>query len=186
MRAVVLLVVSCLAMGAVVADPSSDEAARAQFFEGKQLYEAGQFEGALRAWTSAYRTSKRRELLVNIGQVHRKLGQLAEAREMYLRFLAEAPADDALRPQVVDLVAEIDRALEAAPKVPTPATAAAAVVARDPAPAPIPRAEPARHRWVWWAGGGAVLATAAVLVVALWPSGGVACSSAELGCIDRR
>ena len=184
MRAAVVLMLG-LVVGLAEAE-TPEHAARAHYIEGKRLYDAGQYREALREFEAGYKASPRREFLINLGQAHRRLDELAKAREMYLRFLAEAPGDDPLRPQVIELIAEIDRAEQAGrlARVPPPQVAARTVAERPEAQ---PETSPPRSRRMWLYGGaGVALIAGVVAIVVLTSRGQVACSAAELGCIDRR
>jgi tetratricopeptide (TPR) repeat protein len=202
---------------------SDEETARTHFGAGKRFYEAGQYRDALREWTAANEASPRRAFLVNLGQVYRKLDDLPKAREMFLRFLAEALPDeghacrtqadcnadlrcqepapaaatvcvDPLRSQVEALIAAIDGAEPARDRsrpaageaaIPMPAVAARSVEARQDLEITRPPLA-ARSTWHWWVGAGIAVVAAGVAVVWLARSDRIACSTAPLGCIDRR
>ena len=219
--AIVVGVVLCLAAGAGRADPDPG-AARAHHAAAKQAYLAGDYDAALREWTAAYQAAPARGTLVNLGQVYRRLEDLAKAREFYLRYLAEAPPDegaacaaaaacsaelvcqgaaqggatcvDPLRAQVVELIAEIDRAeaagaLATKPSVPPPDVAARQIDAAATEPTRVPPGDgprPRRRWWLWGTVGAVALAAVVTTIVVVAGSDPVACSAAELGCVDRR
>lgn len=198
MRAVagiVALVIGLASAGEARAD-TAESAARSHHAEGKRLYEAGQYREAIREFDAGYQAFPRREFLINLGQAYRKLDELSKAREMYLRFLAEAPAADPLRAQVAALIAEIDVAEKAVarpatpatgPPLPTPAEAARAVGTRPSAPFRTrEKPTPASSRKAWIFGATGLMVAGVVATILLWPSSPVACSAADLGCVDRR
>jgi hypothetical protein len=69
----------------------NDEAARL-FHEAEAHYEAGDVAGALELMESSYAQSHRPELLFNVGQLRRELGQCTAARKAYTEYLARVPA----------------------------------------------------------------------------------------------
>jgi tetratricopeptide (TPR) repeat protein len=157
------------------------ERARAHYEAGRALFSLGNYQEALREFTSGYQLAPKPRFLVNLGQTYRKLGQLEDAREMYRRFLQQVPHDDPDRPAVLTLLDEVDRELRLRPRQivapsPEPQTAAVVVVA--------PLKKPPFIRRHWW-----IIPT--VLVVAAGVGVGVYfgvrstqpdCSSAGLGC----
>jgi len=185
-RAAVQVLLAILLCVAHARAETPEQLARAHYLEGKRLYEAGEYRAAVREFEAGYAASPRSEFLLNLGQAYRKLDDLAKAREMYVRFLADAPADDPLRAQVSDLIAEIDRAQPppAQTPVPPPEQVARAVVERQHPTEPTP--PPHRRTWVYASAGAALVAGVVIAIVLLRPSNPVACSAAELGCVDRR
>ncbi len=68
--------------------------AAALFAEAEAHYVAGDVAGALASMQASYEISKRAELLFNLGELRRELGQCVEARESYTAYLqqvAESP-----------------------------------------------------------------------------------------------
>lgn len=66
-----------------------------QYWIGESYFALHQYERALLAFdrTLAFpRSNKREDALYKIAQCHEKLGEPFEAREMYLRFIAEYPS----------------------------------------------------------------------------------------------
>jgi hypothetical protein len=120
------------------ASTSEEPAARAAalFDEAEALYVAGDVAGALAAMQASYDVSKRAELLFNLGELRRELGQCAEARESYEAYLeqvAESPhreravrALDVLRVECPEPVASPPVASASPPvaSVPLPSVAA--------------------------------------------------------------
>ena len=92
------------------------DAARAVVESAQRAYDLGLFEQALVDYDDAYALDPQPALLFNIGQCHRKLGELERAVHFYRRFVALAPesvnaslARD-LADEVEALVADRERA----------------------------------------------------------------------------
>jgi hypothetical protein len=178
---------------------TGERAARRHHADGKRLYEAGEYRLAIGEFEAGYRASARAEFLVNLGQCYRRLDELTKAREMYLRFLADVPADDPLRAQVAELIAEIDRTeaerAQAPPARPVPPPEQVARTAVLPAPSPAldvrarrPSRSSRRSPYVPLVAvaAAAVLVAGITTLVVLSADDPLACSDAELGCVDRR
>jgi tetratricopeptide (TPR) repeat protein len=190
------LLVLALAFGSVAHADNADAVARARthFEAGRALYNLGNYTDAIREFSAGYQLAPRPQFLVNLGQAYRKLGKLDRAREMYRRFLKEAPPDDPDRAQVQQLLKLLDAELASRPPpapppaatpvtpAPSPAAGHAAPVAALTATAP-PKKSFVRKNW-WIFPVGAVVLTGLVVGIyfAARPSG-VDCSSATLGCI---
>ena len=165
---------------------TDDQEARDLFKLGKQAFDEGRFERALKYFKDAYDLSHRAALLSNIGTVLDRLRRDAEALEAYKSYLAQVP-DAANRAQIEDRVRVIEGAMqkeqeqaaaapapEAQPTVPTPAETAQAEMARTaaakPANDPLRDSEPEStsivSRWWFWAGIGTIAAAAVVVGVA--------------------
>jgi hypothetical protein len=204
---------SCAALMAVVcaglahAD-SGDPLARARthFEAGRALYNLANYRDAIREFSAGYALAPRPQFLVNLGQAYRKLGEYDKARAWFVRYLAEAPADDPERAQAGQIVLELDRQLaehpssaassaassapsssEVAPpgeaQAPQPASPSLTVV--TPAPPPARRASFARRHWWIFPTVAVVAAGVAVgIYFAVRPPSQVSCSEATLGCID--
>jgi tetratricopeptide (TPR) repeat protein len=183
-----LLMAGGLARAATV-----EERARAHYEAGRVQYNLGHYAQAVREFAAGYELVPRPQFLVNLGQAYRRLGQLERAREMYQRFLAEAPDDDRARPQVQQLVAEVEReiAREIA-RTGQPAPAAAARPSLELTPATRAQAAPVERpgfwRRYWWIlpVGAAVVTALAVGIYFGTRPGGVDCGGAEFGCLDLR
>jgi tetratricopeptide (TPR) repeat protein len=98
----VLLSLSVLfaSTAAAQTDTASDTEARTLFAQGREAYDAGNFEEATRAFRRAYLLSPRYALLYNIGQSELRAGHDSRALEAFEAFLRQAPADDARRSEV--------------------------------------------------------------------------------------
>jgi tetratricopeptide (TPR) repeat protein len=177
--------------------PSAEDSqrARAYFEAGRALYSLGRYEDALPAFTAGYQLVHRPEFLINLGQTYRRLGRLDEAKAMFTRFLAEAPASDPFRAEVTQILDEIERtnehprpAIEAAPSEHTLRAPAAPVAATPVTVAPIAAApRPTRpflrrHWWIIPVTGIALAGLAVGIYFAARPS--IDCGAAGLGCVD--
>ncbi|HKU42181.1 MAG TPA: hypothetical protein VJR89_28680 [Polyangiales bacterium] len=166
---------------------SDDQEARDLFKLGKQAFDEGRFERALKYFKDAYELSHRAALLSNIGTVLDRLRRDEEALQAYKSYLEQVP-DAANRSLVEERVRVIEAAMqrsaepqpEAAPSpVPTPEQTAQAELARTPPPNALaePQAKPQdspsiTSRWWFWAGLGTVAAAAVVVGVAANSGGG--------------
>jgi tetratricopeptide (TPR) repeat protein len=186
-----------------------DKEARDLFRLGKQAFDEGRFERALKYFTDAYELSHRAALLSNIGTVLDRLRRDQEALDAYKGYLLQVP-DAPNRSQIEERVRIIDGALQKAaseqhsaspagaalPEVPTPGQAAQAQLDREhdeqSAGAPSASAETATHdgsivsRWWFWAGLGSIAAAAVIVGVAASSGGGQTSESpAVLGSATR-
>ena len=112
--------------------------ARAHYEIGNGMYRLGDYRGALREFAAGYQLTRKPGFLINLGQTYRKLRDPARAREMYQQYLAETPADDPARAQVMQVLADLDQEIQPSP--------APAVVTPLPPPAPPPAPPPPRRR----------------------------------------
>jgi tetratricopeptide (TPR) repeat protein len=69
-----------------------DARARDHFTAGRNYYDAGDFEDALREFLTAYELSGRAELLYNISLSHERLGNFGQAADYQRRFIADGGA----------------------------------------------------------------------------------------------
>jgi hypothetical protein len=153
-----LLVVLVLLSGHAHAQADAVSRSRVYFETGMKLYQARLYDDALRSFETGYQLAARPGFLINMGHCYRALGKPRQAREMYSRFLVDAPSHDPNRKGVENLVAELDQQIAALPPVevpppPAPPAPAPPVVA----PAPVVAAAPAppvekKHgiRKLWW------------------------------------
>lgn len=79
------------------------------FDEGEVLYQAGDYTGALAKYQESYQESGWPELLFNLGQCQRQLGQRDEAIRFYRQFLEKAPKSP-YRPEVERKIREMESA----------------------------------------------------------------------------
>ena len=117
----------------------AESAARAQFRSGQEAYNVGQFQEALAAYTKAYQLKPLSEILFNIAQCHRHLGQFERSAFFYKRYLALSPHRPKNAALVEQLLAEVNQKLEEQRRA---AEQAAAAAATPPADAPEPKAPP--------------------------------------------
>ncbi|HWN69777.1 MAG TPA: tetratricopeptide repeat protein, partial [Haliangium sp.] len=81
-----------LAPVAVRAQPTDTVAeARLQFQTGKQLFDAGDFRGAIRAFETANKLAPAPLLLFNIGLAYERLGEAAPALQYFKAYLEQMP-----------------------------------------------------------------------------------------------
>lgn len=96
MTSIILFVL--LAQTAPTSPPAQDKAkAKALLTEGSNLYEKGDFTGALENFHSAYAAYSSPKIWFNIGQANRDLGRPVEALEAFQKFLdgaADVSAED--------------------------------------------------------------------------------------------
>jgi tetratricopeptide (TPR) repeat protein len=157
----VALVLLCRPLLAQSPQPTdaADEAFGAHYRRAEDLYEAGRFGDSIQALRAAYAIKPLPRLLLNIGQLHLKLGQAREALEAYEAFLLKEPRlNEEVRATVEEGMARARLLL--IPPPPPPPTA--------PPPAPPSGARPSspppplwRRGW-FWGGVGLVAAGAAV------------------------
>lgn len=121
-----------LALGTIVgapdANPSdlansaapSPPSAEALFHEGLKAYDAHDYGVALKLFQDAYSNSHEPEILFDIGQTFRALGNCREAIAHFDAFIAAVPPDDPLLPRVRSRRADLLPCGEAATAVPVP------------------------------------------------------------------
>jgi hypothetical protein len=120
-------------------DSADVQMATNAFWEGKRLYDSGQFEQALNQFETAYRLVADPTLLYNIAQTHRQMGNCRHAKDVYAQFRARSPDSP--------LVAETEGHLAALEKAcPTNSPPAEARNAANAAQSSEPRDAPAIAR----------------------------------------
>jgi tetratricopeptide (TPR) repeat protein len=159
-------------------DEAADALARARrhFLRGEQLFALGRFREALGEYEAAFEASPLPELLFNIGQCHRNLGNYEEAIfsfRKYLRLRPEARNRDAVEKLIADLEEQRDRA----------ADAAARRRLIEPPPPPPQDRRSIFGRWWFWTGV-AVVAAAAGTAVVLSTDSGPTLPESDLGNVD--
>jgi tetratricopeptide (TPR) repeat protein len=191
-----------------VAHAQNDDAmarARTHFEAGRALYSLHNYTDAIREFSAGYQLVPKPQFLVNIAQCYDRIadgssdpgGQrdaLEHSRDMYKKFLADAPPNDVLRVQVTAMLGDLDKRLASLPPAAprkeeaTPATTVtapppAAVVAQPQDTQPKKKSGIAKF---WW-----LIPVAAVVVVGVSLGAyygtrptGPDCSTATFGCID--
>jgi len=93
---------------------ADDELPRAKslFTQGQREYNLGHYPEALALFEQAYKIKPLPELLYNIGQCHRLLGNLEQARRVYQNFLYAVP-DSPHAEAAAEKLHELDEALKA-------------------------------------------------------------------------
>jgi tetratricopeptide (TPR) repeat protein len=205
-----LALLGVLLLGALAHAQSDDAVARARshFEAGRAMYNLQQYTDAIREFSAGYQLVPRPQFLVNLGQCYDRLADgssdltakreaLEHARDMYNKFLADAPPHDVLRAQVTPIVATLDQKLAAlapAPRRPEPAVV-------EPVPATVTPAvvgpivvapadnQPKKKSGIarfWWIIPVAAVVVAGVAVGAYFGtrSTGPNCGSATFGCVD--
>jgi tetratricopeptide (TPR) repeat protein len=81
--------------------PAQLEQAKAAFLEGKKLFDEKKFDLAVEKFKESYRLSRNPLLLYNVAFTFDQLGQKDLAQFYYAKFIADAPADAAQRPDAV-------------------------------------------------------------------------------------
>jgi tetratricopeptide (TPR) repeat protein len=195
-RLIAALLAVAWCAGVARAQQPEDPVARARthFEAGRALYTLGNYEEARREFAAGYQLAPRPQFLLNLGQCYRKLDDLQHAREMYQRYLHDAPATDPERPQAEQILAEIDTqiadrqaALRAAPPPasPPPAPAVSAPAANAlTATAPPPKKSWARRNWWVFPVAAVVVGVGVGLGVYYGTRAPDPCSSANLSCWD--
>jgi tetratricopeptide (TPR) repeat protein len=200
--ALVLAMVACAGRVQAQAD---DQLARARthFEAGRALYQLGNYTEALREFAAGYQLAPRPQFLLNLGQCYRKLDDPGKAREMYQRYLHDAPASDPERLQAQQILGEIDKQLAehpsgSAPPPPSPSTGAPPppVVAPSSSTVGVPASltltqtpPPPRKSWIkrnWWIipVGAVVVGVGVGLGVYYGTRAANPCSGANLTCWD--
>lgn len=138
---------------------------RAATERGIRLFRAGDYDGAVQAFTTAHVLSPKPMFLFNIAQAQRKAGRPREALISYQLFLKKAP-DSPLRAETeayLELVRTQLKIRAAGEAAAPPPTAGQALVAAAPAAAP-QRAPLARRPWLWGVVGATFALTSGVAV----------------------
>jgi tetratricopeptide (TPR) repeat protein len=91
---------------------TDEERAKMLFYNGKELFEEGDYERAIVAWTEAYELSKKDVLLYNIASAHEKLGQFDEAVKLLSDFRMYVADDekDKLKVRITELEEKAEEA----------------------------------------------------------------------------
>ena len=110
------LATTCIPLAAAQPAPEQQPAsgkgdAKALMQSGVKLLEAKDYLGALAVFKDAYARFSSAKILLNIGTTQLLLDRKAEAANSYQKYLDSADADPAKKPDVVQKLAEIDKAV---------------------------------------------------------------------------
>jgi len=150
---------------------ATDPVARAElhFQAGEAAFRLGRYEDAIREWKAGYELSPRSLFLLDLAQAYRRLGDAQSALGMYHKFLDAIPADDARRPEIARVIAEMRPQAEAQARAQSEADTRAheqpVVVQVTAAPEQPRRSFARRHWWIFPTVGG--IAVAAGLAIGL-------------------
>jgi tetratricopeptide (TPR) repeat protein len=111
MRVVVLLGLALLLPNTEARGEEATKRAQAFFQRAEAHFSRGEFPQALRLYLEAHRAKPMPELLFNVGQCHRHMGDHAKAIFFYQQFLEQKPRSQQ-RAQVQQLVDECQAALD--------------------------------------------------------------------------
>lgn len=145
----ILLTVAALLATPSLADRSVDEA-KARFKRGTELYDEGNFRGALIEFERAHLLLPNYKMLYNIGQVHLQLVDYGRAQEALQRYLKEGGADVAAARRD-EVIRELERLKTRVGRIAVNTADGAEVLIDDesfgfaPLPAPVP-ANTGRHK----------------------------------------
>lgn len=108
--------------------------------EGRKAYDLGRFEEAIRRFSAAYEAKPAAELLFNIAQSHRMLGQCDKALFFYRRYLRVDPSTK-IRDEIEGRILELETDCKP-PEQPEPPREARPAPPPDAAPPPEPPPTP--------------------------------------------
>jgi tetratricopeptide (TPR) repeat protein len=189
-RAAVLLLLYAASAHAQTEDQL--KRARAHFEAGRALYHAGSYNDAIQQWLAGYEAVPLPNFLLNLGQAYRRIGALPRAREMYRRFLDEAPPDAPERATVTRLLGEIERLLVESQPSPEPTPEPTVAPSPTPQAMPLVAATPTETkqphflRRHWWIFPAAAIVIVGVTLASYYGtrSDSVSCSDPEVvGCL---
>jgi PEGA domain len=106
-----VMAVFCIGAGPALAQGEvARSRARALLQQGGQLYESGDYAGALEKFEAAYKLVPSPKLFFNMGQAYRGLARPVAGIEAFERFVAEArDASPSLRAEAQELIAALSR-----------------------------------------------------------------------------
>lgn len=87
-----VFIASMLTAPVALAQDGGRDLARRHYAEGQRLFQAGQFDAALRSFQAAYQSDPHPVSLKSQGECLARLGRAREAISMFERYLSEAPA----------------------------------------------------------------------------------------------
>ena len=133
-----------LATGAAVADPTDE--ARQHFKKGRELYDGGDYRGAIAEFAAADKIAPSPLLEYNIALCHERLGEKAEAARRYRAYLDRTPDAQnraAVEEKIRKLEASAPPAVDDMPPLPPDEGPPAGPDAADPSSGPMPPTGPA-------------------------------------------
>lgn len=159
---------------AYAVDPADVEKAKVIFENGSQLYEEGNYDGAILAFQEVFRLTESPVLHYNLANCYERLGELQQAVDQLNLYRAVAGQDEV---ETLDRrLVNLERRLEEAAAVPAPPPVPVPV----PAPVPVVAPPPARHPAWWLVGlGTAAAAGGGVGAYATWSQSEVAVSEGD-------
>ena len=91
-------------------DDTAEAEARNLFSHGRDAYEHGRYEDAIKKWEEAWRLSRRPLLLANLANAYERLGDLQYAAELLAQYLDLAPEEerDSLQARIAQLEARLN------------------------------------------------------------------------------
>jgi tetratricopeptide (TPR) repeat protein len=123
-RASLVALVVLSSAPALADKPDAEQLARAKahYEAGLGLYHLGKYRQAIEDFAAGYQLSHRAKFLINIAQSYRGLREYRQAREMFERYMAEAPASDPERAIVKKELEQLPTQNEPPSKTPAPPT----------------------------------------------------------------
>lgn len=132
---------------AAAAQTEDQRKAQEHFQRAKELYQAGKYEGAIAELDVARSLDpKAKDLVMNLGIVHEKLGRYDEAIGHLKTFLEMDGVTAAERVKVEGMIKRIEGAKHSAPPQPTATPASSSSAPPPPPPSVTPEAPPPRGR----------------------------------------
>lgn len=113
-RALAVLIISLAGTALWAVEARSEDTtglAKEHFQKGQVQYRLGHFDKALEEYSKSYEYKQLPEILFNIGQCHREMGNYEKAIYSYESFLRQAPASKN-RPMAEDLLKESQNKLK--------------------------------------------------------------------------
>jgi tetratricopeptide (TPR) repeat protein len=133
---------------AAAAPSQTDEQRKAQehFQRAKELYQAGKYSEAISELEIARGLDpKAKDLVMNLGIVHEKLGRYDDAIANLKTFLEMEGVTPTERTKVEGMIKRLEGAKQSAPTAAPPPSASATITTAPPPPATTPSAEPPRR-----------------------------------------
>jgi tetratricopeptide (TPR) repeat protein len=175
-----LIATAPLVPATALADGDAERRAQAHFQRGEKMFRVGRFQEALVAYQRAFDAMPLPELLFNIAQCYRNLGDPEQAIRSYRRYLHEKPDANNRRQvelTIAELEAEVARQLRE-----NPGRVAANALIVTPPPTVRDERRPVYKRWGFWAGVAVVAAGATATAIVLRDSDRL--PESDLGNLD--